>query len=86
MLGAVEIGLAEIATREQVLVHTYRTLVFAAAAKQITQSEVQLGGVGVVLYGFNESVNCLVLLLVEQVVQAFEVSAWGLAVFKTQLA
>ena len=37
------------------------------------------------LHGFNESVYSLVLLLIEQVVQAFEVSAWGLAIFKTQL-
>ena len=68
------------------LVHTHRTFVFAATAKQIAQSEVQLRGIRVVLHSFNKSINRLVLLLVEQVVQACEVSARGLAVFKTQLA
>ena len=68
------------------LVDTDRTFVFATATEQIAQSEMQLRRVWVVLYGFDESVDCLILLLIEQVVQAFEVSAWGLAVFKTQLA
>ena len=43
---------------------------FAAAAEQVAEREVQLGGVGVVLHGLDEGVDGLVVLLVEQQVQA----------------
>jgi hypothetical protein len=70
MLRAVAVGRAQVAARQQVLVHPHGALVFAAAAEQVAQREVQLGGVGVVLDRLDEGVDGLVLLLVEQEVQA----------------
>ncbi len=57
------------------LVDPHRSLELAAAAKQVAQGEVQLGGVGVVLHGLNEGVDGLVLLFIEQQVQALVISA-----------
>ncbi|MPN55983.1 hypothetical protein SDC9_203667 [bioreactor metagenome] len=64
----------------------HRTVVFAAAAKQIAQCKVQFGGVGVVLYGLDKGIDGLVLLLVEQKVQTLEVRLGSLAVVGTHLA
>ena len=46
----------------------------------------QLGRVGVVLYGLDKGIDGFVLLLVEQKVQAFEVRLGSLAVVGTHLA
>ena len=85
-IRALPVGQAQIATGQQVFMHAYRAFIFAAAAKQVPQREVQLGRVRVVLYGFNERINGLVLLLIEQEIQAFEISFGGLLVFNAQLA
>ena len=47
------------------LVHAYRTLVLATAAKQVTQREMQLRRIGVTLDRFDEGINGLVLLLIQ---------------------
>ena len=86
MLGAVAVVGAQVGAREQVLVHAHRALVFTTTAEQVAQRKVQLRRVGVVLYGFNEGVNGLVLLFVEQEVQAFEVGLGRLLVLQLQLA
>ncbi|MNT08639.1 hypothetical protein D3C72_1433870 [compost metagenome] len=46
----------------------------------------QLGRVRIVLHGFDEGINGLVLLLVEQEIQALEVGLGGAAVFAADLA
>ena len=86
VLGALAVGFGEVAAREQVFVHAHGALVFATAAEQVAQREVQLGGVGVVLHGLDEGVDGLVLLLVEQEVQAAEVGLGVAPVFDAQLA
>ena len=86
MLRALTVRQAQVATRQQVLMHAHGPLIFAPAAKQVAQREVQLRCVGVVLHGFDEGVNRLVLLLVEQEVQALEIGLGGLVVFNAQLA
>ena len=48
VLGAVALGAAQVGAAEQVLVHAHRALVLAAAAEQVAEREVQVGGVGVV--------------------------------------
>ena len=68
------------------LVDTHCALELSTATKQITEREMQLGGVRVALHGFDESVDGLVLLLVEQMVQAFEIGFGVAAVFHAQLA
>ena len=68
------------------LVNTDGSLVFTTTAKQVAQRKVQLGCIGVLLYGLDESVNRLVLLLIEQVVEAFEIGLRRLSIFKAQLA
>ena len=85
MLGPVAVLLDQIAARQQVLVHPHGPFVFATPAKQVAKRKVQLRGVGVVLNGFDEGVDGLVLLLVEQVVQAFEIGLGGLPIFQPQL-
>ena len=73
VLCALAIGAAQVVAREQVLVHPDRPVVLTAAAKQIAQGKVQLRRIRIALHGFDEGVYRLVLLLVEQVVQTFEV-------------
>ncbi|MCY1361261.1 hypothetical protein D9M69_479220 [compost metagenome] len=65
--------------------HAHGAVVVAAAAKEIAQGKVQFGGVGVALHGFDEGVDGLVLLLVEQVVQAPEVGFGRLAALNAPL-
>ena len=72
-LGAVAVARLQVGAAEQMLVHAHRALEFTAAAEQVAQGKVQFGGVGVVLHGLDESVDGLVLLFVEQQVQALEV-------------
>ena len=66
--------------------HPHGAVVLATAAKQIAQGKVQLGRVRVVLHGLNKGINGLVLLLVEQVVQPFEVGLGGALAFQAHLA
>ena len=66
--------------------HAHGTVVFAAAAKQVAERKVQLGGVRVVLNRLDEGVDGLILLLVEQVVQALEVGLGRATVLVAQLA
>src|SRR5690606_24712628 len=75
----------EVAARQQVLVHADGALVLAAAAEQIAQREVQVGGVRVMLYRFDEGIDGLVLLFIEQQVQALEVGLGRSAVLAAQL-
>ena len=86
VLGTMAVGAAQVAARKQVLMHPNRTLVFAAAAKQVAQCEVQLGRVGVVLHRLDEGVDGLVLLLVEQEIEPTEVGLGRLPVLDAQLA
>ena len=86
MLGAVALQLWQIASLQQVFMDTHSAFVFAAPPKQVTQSKVKLRGVRVVLNSFNEGVNRLILLLVEQKIQTSKVSLWRLPVFNPQLA
>ena len=86
MLGALAVGTGEVAAREQMLMHPHGAVVFPPAAKQVAQGEVQLGSVGVVLHGLDEGVDGLVLLFVEQEVQALEVGLGRAPVFGAQLA
>jgi hypothetical protein len=66
MLSSVAVILCSGHRATQVLVHAHGTFVLAAAAKQIAQSEMQFRCVRVVLYGLDEGINRLVLLLIEQ--------------------
>ena len=86
MLRTLALFLADVCAREQMFVHAYGAAVFATSAKKIAQRKMQLGGVRVVLYGFNKGINGLVLLLVEQEIQPFEVGLGGAAVFAADLA
>ncbi|MNT38325.1 hypothetical protein D3C72_1745110 [compost metagenome] len=86
MLRTLAVGAAEVAAGQQVFVHAHGAVVFAPATEQIAQRKVQLRGVGVVLYRLYEGINGLVLLLVEQEVQPFEVGLGCTAVLGTQLA
>ena len=63
----------QVGAAEQVLVHAHRALELAAAPKQVAEREMQVGGVGVLLDGLDEGVDRLVVLLVEQQVQALVV-------------
>ena len=65
--------------------HPNGALVFATASEQVTQRKMQLRGVRVVLHSLNESVYGLVLLLIEQKVQALEIGLGRQAVVHTQL-
>ena len=70
---------------EQVLVDANRALVLAATAEQVAEREVQIGGVGVLLDCFDEGVDRLVVLLVEQKVQALVVDRGRIAPFPPPL-
>ena len=86
VLSALAVVLAQVGARQQVFVHAHGAVVFTAATEQIAQGEVQVRGLGVVLHRFNEGVDGLVLLLVEQEVKAFEISLRRLAVVLAHLA
>ena len=81
MLGAFAVGAAEITARKQMFVHTHGAVVFPAPAEQIAQRKVQLGGVGIVLHRLDKGVNGLILLLIKQKIQPFEVGLWCTAIF-----
>ena len=85
VLGPVAVFAAEVGARQQVFVHPHGTVVVAAAAEQVAQGKVQFGGVRVALDGFNEGVDGLVLLLVEQVVEATKISLGGFAALHAHL-
>ena len=79
-------GERDVLRLQQVLVHPHAPLVFAAAAEQVAARKVQLLRVGVVLHRLDERVDGLVLLLIEQEVQATEVGLRRLPVLELQLA
>ena len=86
VLRPIAVGLAQIGTGQQVLVNPDSALVFAAAAKQVAQREVQFRRVRISLNRFDERVDGLILLLVQQVIEAFEVGFGRLAIFDAELA
>ena len=86
VLSTLMIGLVQVAARQQVLVHANGTFILAAPAKQISQREVQLRCVRVVLYRFDESINRLVLLFIEEEIQSLEIGLGCLPIFKAKLA
>ncbi len=63
----------QVATVQQVFVHAHRAFVFAATAEQVAEREVQVERVRVMLHGFDEGIDRLVVLLVEQQGQALVV-------------
>jgi hypothetical protein len=75
VLGAVAVAGLQVGSAQQVLVHAHGAFELTTAAEQVAEREVQFGGVGVVLHGLDEGVDGLVLLFVEQQVQALEVGA-----------
>ena len=64
---------AEIRTRDEVLVHADRAIDLAATAEQVAEREMRFDGVAVDFGELEEDFDRLVLLLVEQVVEAAEV-------------
>ena len=68
------------------LVHAHRALVLATTPEQVAERKVQFLRVGIVLHCFDESIDGLVLLLVEQEGQAPEIRLGRLPVFHAQLA
>ena len=86
VLRALAFDRLQVGAFEQVLVHAHRALEVAAATEQVAQAEVQFGGVRVVLHRLDEGVDGLVLLLVEQQVQALEVGLRRLAAVAPHLA
>mmetsp|Transcript_70461 Transcript_70461/g.166094 ORF Transcript_70461/g.166094 Transcript_70461/m.166094 type:complete len:322 (-) Transcript_70461:270-1235(-) len=85
VLGTGTVGLGEITAAQQVLVHAHGALGLATAAEQAAQRKVQFRGVRVVLDRLDEGVNGLVLLFVEQQVQAFEIGLGRLTLFELPL-
>ena len=73
MLGAVALGAGQVGAVQQVLVHAHRALELATPAEQVAQREVQIRGVWVLLHRFDEGVDGLVVLFVQQQVQALVV-------------
>ena len=69
----------QIGPRNQVLMHANRAIDFAATPKQIAQSEMSLDGVAVDFGELEKQLDRLVLLFIEQVVEAAEVIARQLA-------
>ena len=83
--GALAVVAGQIGARKKVLVHANGAVKFAPAAKEAAQRKVQIAGFGVFLHGFDEGVYGLILLLVEQKVQALEIGPGRLAVFQPPL-
>ncbi len=76
----------QVGALQQMLVHPHRAFEFAAAAKQVAEREVKLRRVGVALHRLDEGVDRLVVLFVEQQVQALEVGLRRLLLGALQLA
>ncbi|MCY1560140.1 hypothetical protein D9M68_972440 [compost metagenome] len=85
MLGAVAVFVTDVGSREQVFVDSHGAVIVAAAPEQVAQRKVQFCCVRVALHRLDESVDRLVLLFVQQVVQAAEVSLGRLAAFHAPL-
>ena len=66
--------------------NTHGALVLTAPAKQVAQRKVEFRCVGVTLDGLNEGVYGLVLLLVEQKIQALEIGLGRTPVLQAHLA
>ena len=73
MLRALSVCVAEVAAGEQMFMHPHGSVVLATPPKQVSQREVQFTGFRIVLHGFDEGINRLVLLLIEEEVQAAEI-------------
>jgi hypothetical protein len=73
VLSADALALRQVGPVEQVLVDAHRALVFAPAPEQVAEREVKIGRVRVLLDRLDERVDRLVVLLVEQQVQALVV-------------
>ena len=86
VLCSLAICQAQVAPRQQVFMNAHGTFIFAAPAKQVAQRKVQFRGVGVVLDRFNEGVDCLILLFIEQEIQTLEIGVGRLMVLNAQLA
>ena len=86
VLGTIALACGQVGAAEQMLVHAHRALVFAAAAEQVAEREVQVGGVGVLLDGLDEGVDRLVVLLVEQQIQALVVDLGRIASARAAIA
>lgn len=86
MLGTLTVGQTQIGTLQQMFMDTHRTVVLPTAPKEIPQGKVQLGGIGVVLHGLNEGIDGLILLLVEQKIQALKVGFGRLSILQAHLA
>ena len=85
-MGTVAVFVVDVGAGEQMFVYANGTVVVASAAKQVAQCEVQFGGVGVALNGLDEGIDGLVLLLVEQVVQAAKIGFGRLPALHAPLA
>ncbi len=86
VLRTVAIGARQIGSAQQVLVDPHGALVFAAPSKQVTKREMKLGGIGILLDGLDERIDRLVVLLVEQQVEPFEIGARRVAALTAPLA
>ena len=73
ILGAVAFAGGQVGAVQQVLMDPHRALELAAAAKQVAKREVQVGRVGIMLDGLDEGIDRLVVLVVQQQVQALVV-------------
>jgi len=78
--------LCQVGARQQVLVHADGTLCFTAAAKQVTQGEVHFHRLGVELDDFDERIDRLVRLLIEQEIESLEIAKGKAARLGHQLA
>ena len=86
VLGAIAVVAAQVAAAEQMLVHPHGALVLATPPEEVAQREVQLLRVGIVLHRLDEGIDGLVLLLVQQEVEAAKVGLGCLPVLEPQLA
>ena len=83
--GGKPLLLAQIAALEQIAVHADRALGFAAAPKQTAQRKVQFDGFRIDLDHFDECLDRLVRLFIEQEIEAFEIGARQRAGFGHQV-
>src|SRR5690606_15961498 len=77
--------LRQVRTRQQVLVNADRTLGLATAAKQVTQRKMQFDRFRIQLDDFDEGIDRLVRLLVQQEIQSPEVATRQAARFGDKL-
>ena len=80
----IALGDRQVGATQEILMHADRAVGLAAPAKQVAERKVQFDGFGIELRDFDEGVDRLVVLLVEQEVQAAEVRARQIRVFGQQ--